>query len=202
MGAAASPAVPDLIEMLRSEQPFDSLEATPALGSIGPLAQAAVPALIERLNDNNPYVAAEAGAALLRIDPSRRDLVEARLRSIPVSSNLSERAILCGALGRRTAEADGYARRLLLIIDSHLHNLVVLTAKDQLRVREEELDKLASELRTPEEELDEIEDVMERLSSFGTGAEGAIGRLTELTHHSEPEVRRLASETLKRIKTR
>ncbi len=200
MGAAASPAVPDLIEMLMSEVPLDSPLATEALGSIGPEARAAVVALTKRLIDKSPYVAAQAGAALLRIDPSKRDLVEARLLSIPVSSNLYERAILCGALGRRTPEADGYARRFLLMVDSHLHNLVVLTAKDQLGAREEELDKLEAELRTPEEELDDIEDIMERLSSLGTGAEGAIGRLTELTHHSEPEVRRLASETLKRIR--
>jgi HEAT repeat protein len=199
MGAAASPAIPDLVEMLGSD--LASL-ATPVLGSIGPRAQAAVPVLIERLNDKKPYVAAPAGAALLRIDPSKRNLVEARLRLIPVMNDLHDRAILSGALGWRTPEADGFARRFLLMIDSHLHNLVVLTAEDQLRVREEERVKLEGELRTPEEELDNIEDLMERLSSLGTGAEGAFGRLTELTHHSEPEVQRLAAETLKRIRPR
>ena len=43
---------------------------------------------------------------------------------------------------------------------------------------------------------------MERLSSLGVGAEGAIDRLTELTRHSEPEIRRLATETLERIMLR
>ena len=114
--------------------------------------------------------------------------MEGRLRSIPVMNHLYERAVLSGALGRRTPEADGFERRFLIMIDSQLHNLVVLTDEDDLRAREEELDK--------------IEDFMERLSSLGTGAEGAIGRLTELTHHSEPEVRQLASETLKRIRPR
>jgi hypothetical protein len=185
MGTSASPAVPDLVEMLGSDlAPL----ATQVLGSIGPRAQAAVPALIERLNDKKPYVAAPTGAALLRIDPSKRDLVEARLRSIPVMNDLYERAILSGALGWRTPEADGFARRFLLMIDSHLHNLVALTAEDELRTREEELDT--------------IEDIMERLSSLGTGGEDAIGRLTQLTHHTEPEVGRLAFETLKRIRPR
>jgi len=74
------------------------------------------------------------------------------------------------------------------MIDSHLHNLVALTADDQRNAREEELDN--------------IEDIMERLSSLGTGAQGSIGRLTELTDHSEPEVRRLASEALRRFRLR
>jgi HEAT repeat protein len=199
MGTAASPAVPDLVETLESEWYFVAMQA---LTSIDPRAQAAVPALIERLNNKKPYVAARAGAALLRIDPSKRDLVEARLHSIPVMNDLYDRAILAGALGWRTPEADGFARRFLLMIDSHLHNLVVLSAEDQLSAREEQLDLLGDELRIREEQLDNIEDIMERLSSLGTGAEGAIGRLTELTHHPEPEVRRLASETLKRIRPR
>jgi hypothetical protein len=117
-------------------------------------------------------------------------------------NDLNDRAILSGALGRRTPEADGFARRFLNMINSHLHNLVVLTAEDKLRAREEQLDLLGDELRTREEQLDNIEDIMERLSSLGPGADGASGRLTELTHHSEPEVRRLASETLKRIRRR
>jgi len=201
IGAAASPAVPDLVEMLGSEWRVASL-ATQALGSIGPEARAAVPALIKRLNDKNPYVAAQAGVALLRIDPSKRDLLEARLRSIPVMDDLYARAILSGALGRRTPEADGFARRFLRMIDSHLHKLVVLTSEDELWAEEKELDQTEDELWAREEELNEIEYTMERLSSLGTGAEGAIGRLTELTHHSEPEVRRLASETLKKVRTR
>lgn len=201
MGAAASPAVPDLIEMLDAEAPLPSL-ATQTLGSIGPEARAAVGALIKRLIDKTPYVAAEAGAALLRIDPSKRDLVEARLRSFPVSSNFYERAILCGALGRRTPEADGYARRFLLMIDSHLDKLVALTAENQLKTGGEEVDQSDDQLNAREEELADIEGIMDRLGSFGTGAGGAIGRLTELTRHAEPEVRRLAAETLKRIRPR
>jgi hypothetical protein len=108
--------------------------------------------------------------------------------TIPVMNDLYARAILAGALGRRTPEADGFARRFLLMIDSHLHHLVAPTAEDLPNAREEMLDN--------------IEDVMERLSSLGTGAEGSIGRLSELSHHSEPEVRRLASEAFSRIRPR
>jgi HEAT repeat protein len=187
MGPAASPAVPDLVELPGSDWNLAFL-ATRALESIGPEAQTAVPALVERLNDKRTSVAAQAGATLVRIDPSKRHLVEARLHSIPVMNDLYARAILSGALGRRTPEADGFARRFLLVIDSHLHNLVAPTAEDLPNAREEVLDN--------------IEDVIERLSSLGTGAEGSIGRLTELTHHSDPEVRRLASEALSRIRPR
>jgi hypothetical protein len=70
------------------------------------------------------------------------------LRSIPVMNDLYTRAILSGALGRRTPEADGFARRFLLMIDSHLHNLVAPNAEDLPNAREEVLDN--------------IEDVMER----------------------------------------
>jgi hypothetical protein len=119
-----------------------------ALESIGPEAQTAAPALVERLNDKRTSVAAQAGATLMRIDPSKRGLVEARLRSISAMNELYARAILAGALGRRTPEADGFARRFLLMIDSHLHNLVAPTAEDLPNAREEVLDN--------------IEDVMKR----------------------------------------
>ena len=187
MGAAAGSAVPDLVEMLASDRHLAFL-ATRVLGSIGPKARAAVPALIKRLNDKNPSDAAYAGVALLRIDPSVRDAVEARLRSIPMMKNLYCRAILTGALRQRTREADGFARGDLRSIDRLLQGLIDLTGDDGLSAQEDELDQIAYS--------------MDRLSSLGTGAESAIGRLTELTHHSDPEVGHLASETLKRIRPR
>ncbi len=146
----------------------------------------------------------EAGAALLPgLIPSRATWWRlAGSSSFPVSSNLYERAILCGALGRRTPEADGYARRFLLMIDSHLDKLVALTALHQLKTGREEVDQSDVQLNARDEELADIEGIMDRLGSLGTGAGGAIGRLTELTRHAEPEVRRLAAETLKRIRPR
>ena len=90
LGPAATSAVPFLIEMLTSDIRFPSF-AVQALGSIGPEAQGAIPALINRLNDKNPDVAAEAAVALLRIDPSKRDLLEARLPSMPVTNHLHAR---------------------------------------------------------------------------------------------------------------
>ena len=187
MGATAVLAVPDLVGMLAAE-PFLSSLATQVLGSIGPGARAVVPALINRLNHKSPAVAADAAVALLRIDPTKRDLVEARLRSIPVMSHLHARAILSGALGRRTPEADGFARLDIRAIDSSLQRLADPTGDGELWIQENELEKL--------------EYSMERLSRLGAGAEGAIARLDELTRHPEPEVRRLASETLKRIRPR
>ena len=107
MGAAAAPAVPDLIEMLGSER-YLSVLAMQVLGSIGPEAHAAVPALIARLSDKNASTAASAGVALMRIDPNRRDLVEDRLRSMRATGCFYPRAMLAG--GTRTTNARG--RRL------------------------------------------------------------------------------------------
>jgi hypothetical protein len=53
-----------------------------------------------------------------------------------------------------------------------------------------------------EDVLQRVERKMDLLSDLGNGAEAAIGRLTELTHHSEPDVRRAASEALKGIRPR
>ena len=78
--------------------------------------------------------------------------------------------------------------RDLQSIDWFVQGLIDLTGDDELSAQEEQLDKIAYS--------------MDRLSSLGTGAESAIGRLTELTHHSDPEVSRLASDTLKRIRPR
>jgi hypothetical protein len=173
--------------MLKSEAPFP-IFATRALGSIGPRALCAVTALAKRL-DGNPNEAADAGVALLRIDVSQRKLVESRLRSIPVGKQLYLRAVLAGLLGRRTPEADGFVRRDLRAIESNLCRLAALVA--------DEVDLSFQDVL-----LRSIASGMDGLSSLGIGAEGAAGRLTELTHHSDPEVRRLAAEALKRIRAR
>jgi HEAT repeat protein len=185
LGPAASSAAPFLVEMLSLEAPFPSTAAR-ALGSIGPAARAAVPALGKCLNDNTSGVVPDAAVALLRIDPSQRNLVEARLRSIPVTNQLYARAVLSGALGWRTPEADGFVRRDLRAIHTVLRRLAALTAEHDLSFQDDLLRTIGLQ--------------MENLSSFGVAAEGAVGRLTELSHHAEPEVRRLAAEALNRIR--
>ena len=92
MGAAARPAIPDLIPLLKSDElrPW----AVEVLGAIGPDARAAVPAVAEALNDSNPYAAADVGCALLHIDPSQRKTVEARLAAMKDISDFYPRAVL------------------------------------------------------------------------------------------------------------
>lgn len=126
LGQIGAPAVPALIECSRAipaglaaGRPRPSPRSgqrpkmpSPHCGAIGPEARAAVPALVEALNDPNSFFAAEVGHDLLHIDLSRRGPVEARLVAIPVGENTRyARAILTGALGRRSPEADEYTHR-------------------------------------------------------------------------------------------
>jgi HEAT repeat protein len=183
MGTAARPAISDLIALLKSEEtrPW----AARVLGTIGPEARAAVPALVVALNDRNPFIAADVGSALLRIDPSQRGVVEARLASIQDGNCLYASAVLSGALGRRSPEATGLTRQ------------TVRTLNGELAERDEAIVKGGPEAR--EYALEVIEERFKRLAELGAGAAEAVPRLTELTHHAEPLIQRLATEALKRI---
>jgi HEAT repeat protein len=67
MGAAAAPAVPALIAVLRDRNLKLRLAATTALGAIGSAAQPAVPALATAMSDSHVIVARLAAQSLSRI---------------------------------------------------------------------------------------------------------------------------------------
>lgn len=184
MGTAASPATTDLIALLKLE-PSRAFAAR-ILGAIGPKARAAVPALIEAANDGNPFVVAEVGSALLRVDPTKRDVVQSRLASVRASNKVHASAILSGALGLRTKEADGFTRRLLRDLDRELMQKAKDVADPQANARE----------------LDAIEERFRSLADLGAGAADAVPRLAQLTNHADPSVRRFAKDTLVRIGTK
>jgi HEAT repeat protein len=120
MGAAARPAVGELTALLKSGE--TSGRAARVLGAIGPGAQSAVPSLVKALDGKHLFDVEAVGTALLRIDRSTRPVVEARLAWIPGSA-FHARAVLSGALGRRTAEADGLTRRILRWLSDDLADL-------------------------------------------------------------------------------
>jgi HEAT repeat protein len=78
MGPEAKPAVPALLELLKSRDANVRLEAVKTLGAVGPEAAAAVPALREARKDRKASVQQEAGEALKKIDPQGMDRVEGR----------------------------------------------------------------------------------------------------------------------------
>jgi HEAT repeat protein len=75
MAAAALPAVPGLIECLRSGTKEDQIHAAVVIGKIGPEAKAAVPALIVLLEDEATRLT--AARALGVIGPEAKDAVPA-----------------------------------------------------------------------------------------------------------------------------
>lgn len=86
LGPAAQEAVPVLINVVRSEIPYDFLgvrrEAADTLGKIGPGARAAVPALVDALKDNNWTVRSHAADALAGIGAAARASVPALVEAL------------------------------------------------------------------------------------------------------------------------
>jgi HEAT repeat protein len=188
MGPAAKPAVSDLISLLKSQEIQIRPLAAYVLGAIGPDARAAVPALVEVLNDRDTSIAAAAGPALLRIDPTQRAVVEARLAAIQQDWNHRyPRAILWGALGRRSPEADDVTRQSLGILND------ALTRWDEAIARGDTTEEYAFGI------IETIEDQFEHLAGLGAGAAETVPRLRELTHHANPLIQRWAAAALKRI---
>ncbi len=185
LGSAARSAIPDLIALLKSKEIRWRWSAAQVLGAIGPEARDAVPALVEALNDPNYFFAADVGQALLRIDSSQRGAVETRLAAIPVGENSNyARAILVGALGRRSAETDNLTRRMLKSLDE------VLAGWERA---------VAMSNGILDDDLEGTGDQFDRLAKLGPGAALSIPRLTELTHHPSPIIQHLATEALRQI---
>src|SRR5262249_23364939 len=142
----------------------------------------------EALKDRNSFVAAGVGSALLRIDPSQRGIVEARRAAIPPDWNHRySRAILSGALGRRSREADDFTRQSLRMLDD------ALAKWDEAIAKDDTMEEYAHE------SFEAIEGRFEDLAGLGAGAAESFPRLTKLVHHADPRIQRLAIAALKRI---
>jgi HEAT repeat protein len=76
-GAAAAPAVPDVIGLLQDAEPNVRWNAARTLGLIGPPARAAVPALVATLKDHEAFVREHAAEALGDLGPAAQDAVPA-----------------------------------------------------------------------------------------------------------------------------
>jgi HEAT repeat protein len=93
LGQRASPAVPQLIRLLKSPD-WDTKEtAADALGAIGPAAQEAVPALIQCINDPNERVEDAAVEALFAIGMKPEVAVPALARLLEADEGDFDRAM-------------------------------------------------------------------------------------------------------------
>lgn len=84
------PAVPSLIEALRSPDPTLRQQAADTLARIGPGAAAAVPALTALLEDADPRVRKSAARALGQIGPAAADAVPSLMRALETTPAASE----------------------------------------------------------------------------------------------------------------
>ena len=82
LGPTAKPAVPALVEMLKSKNPDVRLAVVYSLGSIGPAAADAVPALIEHVYDNNLYVKINTRHTLSSIHAQSEKVVPLLIESL------------------------------------------------------------------------------------------------------------------------
>jgi hypothetical protein len=115
-------------------------------------------------------------------------VVEARLAAIPQGQNSRyPRAVLSGALGRRSPEADDFTRQYLRDLNG------ALTRWDEAVAKCDEMEEYALE------HLGTIEYQLEQLAGLGAGAAEAVPRMRELTHHADPRIQRLATAALQRI---
>lgn len=101
------PAVPELIEMLRGEDPRLRGIAASTLWGMGPKGKAAVPALAETLSDKDPALRTAAAMALESMGAEARDAVPALARVLADHDNHTRQAAVraLGAIGPAAREA-------------------------------------------------------------------------------------------------
>ena len=71
-GAQAQPAVPSLVEILKTGDRYDKIESLRALAAIGPSASNAIPAITKLLNDDDELFLEEVRSALSAIQTTER----------------------------------------------------------------------------------------------------------------------------------
>ncbi|HXB57424.1 MAG TPA: HEAT repeat domain-containing protein [Vicinamibacteria bacterium] len=101
------PAVPELIEMLKGEDPRLRGLAASTLWGMGPKGKAAVPALAETLSDKDPELRTAAAMALESMGGEARDAVPALARVLGDHDNRARQAAVkaLGAIGPAAREA-------------------------------------------------------------------------------------------------
>jgi HEAT repeat protein len=101
------PAVPGLVEMLKSEDPRRRATAASTLFGMGPKARAAVPALAEALSDPDSEMRVSAAMALESVGPDAAPAVPALVRALKDRETVVKQraAIALGSIGPGAREA-------------------------------------------------------------------------------------------------
>ncbi|MCY2990124.1 MAG: HEAT repeat domain-containing protein [Planctomycetota bacterium] len=125
IGAAARPAVPELIACLKSDTRYVATSSAKALGKIGPDAVSAVPALTAQVEESDDhYTRVCMARALWRINRSARTLpaLQDALTNSRDSMAVSEAARAFGEMGAQATGSVALLRPLLKDSNSFVRN--------------------------------------------------------------------------------
>jgi HEAT repeat protein len=98
IGPEAAPAVPGLIELLKTADPATKSETLYALGAIGPGAAAGVGAISDQLGDTDPRVVQAAVYALGKIGPAAKAAVPTLANLVRSKDDLIRLMSVCAIL--------------------------------------------------------------------------------------------------------
>ena len=197
LGAAASPAVPKLIELIPSSPKELRSQIFAALGKIGPSANAALPALTEALSDSSPEIRAAALSAAAAIQPDhdkRVAVLSAGLDDADASVRKNAAAGL-GALGEKAAAA---APRLIALLRRDGDRAFALDALRPMQLRA--VAPLVEMLQVPDEYVRLY--AAERLGRIAADNPEAVAALQPLIEDQHDTVRREARRALARVNAR
>jgi HEAT repeat protein len=113
MGAAAAPAVPDLIELARSKNPQFRMSSLRALEQIPADAKLVRPVALEALEDDNIAIRCRGVSLLWHIAPKHPDLLPHALELLQQPAGRNEMLMLLGQMGPAAARAVPALTKLL-----------------------------------------------------------------------------------------
>ncbi len=190
LGADASNAVPELIQILERRISDDSETATAlSLGMIGPPARAAVPALLRRLAASNTPVREAIMAALTGIHTDSELVLPALIQVLDDPDETTPSRVFA-AVAAFGAEATPAVPALLGRINSTNENVrscVVLSLRRIHPPLETVLPPLLRTLNDPDARI--CRDAAETLGDYGVEAKSAVLALLEKVTHTNETVR-------------
>jgi HEAT repeat protein len=171
LGPEAAPAVPNLVEVLKSEDPTVRAEVLQILGDIGPQAEPAVAAATTALEDPDRNVVLTASYCLGKIGPQAKAAIPG-LRKLLASDDKVVRLTALWSLLQIGPKSEALVEAALPVLTDSLAN---------------NLDYVRLEAATA-------------LGDLGPAAEPALAALEAAAKDQSPAVRRAAAEAIRKIR--
>jgi HEAT repeat protein len=171
LGPDAAPAVPNLVELLQTDDPAVRAQVLQILGSIGPQAEPAVAAATTALEDSDRHVVLTAAYCLGKIGPPAKAAIPG-LRKLTTADDKVIRLTGTWALLQIGPRSDALVESALPVLTDSLGS---------------ELDFVRFEAATT-------------LGELGQSAKAALPALETASTDSVPAVRRAAAEAIQKIR--